>query len=46
MTFQEFESLLNNTDNKEITHAQISYSNRATKALNIIPQVQQKLKGF
>lgn len=38
MTFQEFQSLLNNKDNKEITHAQISYSNRAAKALNIILQ--------
>lgn len=39
MTFQEFQSLLKNKDNKEITHAQISCSNKATKALNIIPKV-------
>lgn len=46
MTFQEFQSLLQNKDSKEITYAQISCSNKATKALNIIPKVQQKLKGF
>lgn len=39
MTFQEFQSLLKNKDNKEITHAQISCNNNATKALNIIPKV-------